>query len=133
MIMITNLGKATIVAAVILLSFSSNAQSKWKAPKEAKTTVNPVTNDKTSIKAGKKMYKQLCAVCHGDRGKGDGLASAALNPKPANFLSEHVTKQTDGELFWKITNGNAPMASYKETLKPTQRWQLINYINTLKK
>ncbi|MBL4747055.1 MAG: c-type cytochrome [Flavobacteriaceae bacterium] len=130
--MITNLGKASIVVAVFLLSFSSNAQSKWEAPTDAKAIVNPITIDKTSIKAGKKMYKQLCAICHGDKGKGDGLASVALNPKPANFLSEHVRKQTDGELFWKITTGNAPMASYKETLTPTQRWQLINFINTLK-
>ncbi len=37
------------------------------------------------IENGKKLFKTNCASCHGDEGKGDGLAAAALNPPPRNF------------------------------------------------
>ena len=39
--------------------------------------------------------------------------------------------QTDGNLFWKITNGKAPMASYEELLTDNQRWKVVNYIREL--
>jgi len=44
-----------------------------------------------------------------------------------------VQNQSDGAIYWKITNGNPPMASYKETLTEEQRWQLVNYIRELKR
>ena len=87
----------------------------------------------TELLKGKKLYNQMCAVCHGAKGKGDGVAGAALNPKPTNFTSASVQAQTDGAIFWKITEGRSPMASYKTILKEEQRWQLVNYLRTFKK
>jgi len=29
----------------------------------------------------------MCTICHGDKGKGDGVAGAALNPRPGNFTT----------------------------------------------
>jgi mono/diheme cytochrome c family protein len=37
--------------------------------------------------AGAKVFKMYCETCHGAAGKGDGVAAAALNPKPANFAA----------------------------------------------
>lgn len=34
---------------------------------------------------GAKLYAERCSGCHGDDGKGDGPAAAALVPKPRNF------------------------------------------------
>ena len=31
---------------------------------------------------GKESYNQICAMCHGETGKGDGVAAASLDPKP---------------------------------------------------
>ncbi|HEY4800958.1 MAG TPA: cytochrome c [Bacteroidia bacterium] len=111
---------------------SAQQTSIWVAPKEADLIKNPLEDNLTAAKEGKKLYLQNCAVCHGDKGKGDGIAAAGLTPKPANHTSDKVQNQSDGAIFWKMTTGRPPMASYKEALTETQRWQLVNYIRTLK-
>ena len=41
--------------------------------------------------------------------------------------------ETDGSLFWKMTNGRGPMPSWRDTLSDQERWQLVNYIRKLGK
>lgn len=131
---------ALIVGTIFLMSMSatdSKLQTKdsWVAPASADNLVNPLKGQAAAVAAGKKLYATYCAVCHGNKGKGDGIAAAGLNPKPADHTSAKVQSQTDGAIFWKITNGRAPiasMASYKSTLTETQRWQLVDFIRTLK-
>ena len=45
------------------------------------------------------------------------------NPDQAN---------TDGELFWKITNGRSPMPSHRIRFDDEQRWYIVAYLRTLK-
>jgi len=126
---------ATIFFATLVVLFSTSiySQSTWKAPKSADEIKNPFKNDVAATKKGKKMFNQLCVICHGAKGKGDGIAGMALNPRPASFITKAFSSQTDGAIFWKITEGNAPMASYKDLISKEERWQLINYLRTLKK
>ena len=127
-----------LLIAFALFAFSSpelNNQmgnEPWKAPKEADDLKNPLVDNKSSLIAGKKLFKQMCSVCHGVKGKGDGIAGSALNPKPTNFTLPNVQGQSDGAIYWKISEGRSPMASYKGMLKEEQRWQLVNYIRTFK-
>ncbi|NOX36756.1 MAG: cytochrome c [Calditrichaeota bacterium] len=107
--------------------------SKWVAPSWADTLSNPYKNDVKATEAGKTIFNQLCAICHGNSGKGDGVAGMALNPRPANLTSDAVQSQSDGALYWKITTGRPPMASYRESLTDEQRWQVVNYIRQLGK
>jgi len=37
--------------------------------------------------AGATVYSTYCVTCHGAKGQGDGVAAAALNPKPADFAA----------------------------------------------
>ena len=121
-----------LIFYLLILGFNKPTQERWIAPASANKIINPFKNDADAAKRGKKIFTQLCAVCHGLKGKGDGIAAVSLNPKPANFNNAEIQKQTDGALFWKLTNGRTPMASYKESLSETQRWQVINYIRTFK-
>lgn len=109
-------------------------QDPWKAPDSAKSIKNPVAENKRIIsgKKGKKVYQSNCVVCHGDVGKGDGPGGKALNPKPADLTSEKVQSQTDGEIFWKITNGRGAMVKWEPVISEDQRWDLVNYIRSLK-
>lgn len=116
-----------------MLSLFCDAQTlgPWKAPATADQLNNPYANDVSATEKGKKTFMTLCNVCHGDKGKGDGIGGAALNPKPANYTAATVQCQTDGALFWKITNGRGAMVSFKQALSDDQRWQLVNYIRVL--
>jgi mono/diheme cytochrome c family protein len=104
------------------------AQGEWKAPAEAKAMKNPVQG----VGNAKKTVETNCVPCHGTGGKGDGPAAAALPQKPADWTSAKVQSETDGEIFWKISEGRGPMPPWK-SLPEKDRWEVVNYIRTLKK
>ena len=118
----------------IVTNHSADAQSKpWVAPATATDSKNPIAGDANSVKTGKALYTTYCTPCHGEKGKGDGIASAGLNPKPANHTSAVIQSESDGSLFYKISEGRNAMPQYKIALTETQRWSLVNYIRTLAK
>ncbi|MEN8193979.1 MAG: cytochrome c [Bacteroidota bacterium] len=86
------------------------------------------------VENGKDLYKVNCSSCHGDVGLGDGLASAALNPKPRDFTS--AEGWTNGLTFYDIyksLNDGVPgtgMTAY-EFIPPENRVAIIQYIRTL--
>lgn len=105
----------------------------WVAPSNANQIKNPFVGDKKSVDAGKILYTTYCVVCHGEKGKGDGAASLSIPTKPADHTSVKIQKQSDGAIFWKLTEGRpaVSMISYKFVLTDVERWQLVNYIRTL--
>jgi len=125
----------TLIAVTVFFSQNVNAQKyeKWVAPAEAIAQKNPLDGNKEVLADAKKLYVTMCAPCHGEKGKGDGPAAAALNPKPADHSSKSVQAETDGSLFYKMTTGRGPMQSFRTKLTDAQRWSLVNYIRTLKK
>ena len=120
-----------LVLSFVLFGLSCFAQDSWRAPDSAKEIKNPYAGNKIAAQKGRALYSSLCWTCHGKNGKGDGPASANLKPKPNDFSSADLQKQTDGELFWKLSNGKGMMVPYKHSLNEEKRWQLINYIRTL--
>ena len=121
-----------VMASSVKLSFAQAPDGKkWEAPESASELANPYKNDPKAPLEGMKIFSTICAVCHGEAGKGNGPASAALNPRPANFLAAKVRNESDGAIFWKMSEGNPPMAPYKTLLTENQRWQLVAYIRKL--
>jgi mono/diheme cytochrome c family protein len=103
----------------------------WRIPSPKADTKNPTPAAPDSVERGRGMFMQTCVVCHGPQGKGDGPAAVALTPKPANLSRPELWQQPDGELFWKITEGRAPMPTFGPALSEQQRWDLINFVRTL--
>jgi mono/diheme cytochrome c family protein len=120
------------ILILFLVAISCCAQENWTAPEESKNIVNPYEGNTIAAQKGQKLYSKLCWTCHGKNGLGDGPAGAGLNPKPKSFADKDVQMQSDGELFWKLSNGKGMMVPYKHSLNEEMRWQLINYIRTLK-
>lgn len=114
-----------------LFSGDAGGNDEWKAPERAAKKKNPIPADDNSIAAGKIVYTKECLSCHGTTGKGDGPAAKDLKKSPGDLSNPKMWEQTDGALFWKITTGRTPMASYEKLLTEEQRWNVINYSRTL--
>ena len=102
----------------------------WVAPESEKAKKNPTPSDKKTVEQGEKVAKVNCVSCHGPKGKGNGPAAVALNPKPADWTSKRVQDMSDGEIFWKITTGRGAMPSWRH-LPENDRWALVRYVRTL--
>ncbi len=90
--------------------------------------------------AGKVLYDDKCAHCHGIEGAGDGSAAENLLPRPRDFTrgiykirsTESGQLPTDQDLFDIISNGmpGSSMPAWREILTEDARWQLIAHIKT---
>lgn len=118
------------VVAVLGGIIFANTRSEWVAPPETREQKNPVPANEASIAAGKAIFMDKCVNCHGEKGDGEGSEADMYDVKPADFANPAIAKETDGELFWKITTGRKPMPSFKGKLSEDERWQAIDFIRT---
>ena len=93
----------------------------WKAPKEADNLKSPFTQSVEMEQKGQNLYNVYCRTCHGETGFGDGAAGLSLDPKPANFHRDRVQKQSDGAIFYKLSNGRGSMPAFKNSLSDEER------------
>jgi mono/diheme cytochrome c family protein len=126
------LGLTFAIAPLVFagLADDKKARPEWIAPAKFKKIKNPVKADQASLTAGKKVYIKECMTCHGVTGVGDGKQAKDLEVAVGN-LRTGIEKETDGELYYKISKGQKPMPEFIKTLKPKERWNVINYIRTL--
>src|SRR6266853_967513 len=54
-------------------------------PGASATWCNPLQGDSEAVRAGRALYAQQCASCHGDQGKGDGPGSSQASVTPYDF------------------------------------------------
>lgn len=106
----------------------------WPVPDKASKTPNPVKTGSESIAAGKALWSQHCSSCHGKAGLGDGSKAAQLKTEVPDFSKAPFQSQSDGSLFYKISEGRDEMPSFKKKIPDSEDiWNLVNYLRTLKK
>lgn len=95
---------------------------------------NPIPADETSVARGAQLFSIHCQMCHGPAGEGNGpIAPFLVNFKPANLTLPVVQDKSDGALFLTITNGvTGRMPALNENLTVRERWDIVNFIRTLK-
>ena len=115
-----------VIAAAIVYSAVNNTAWSWPVPEEAKQLKNPLQPTALGLKSARDVYADKCARCHGDTGKGDGRDATRYYPAPTDFTdSKKMSAATDGELFYKISEGKKPMPVFKNKLTEDQRWELV--------
>jgi mono/diheme cytochrome c family protein len=86
--------------------------------------------------AGKALFGQHCAVCHGLKGKGNGPSGKALDPKPTDFT---MATPNDDEWFKATKEGTAAvgkskgMEGFGKKLTDAEIRDVLAYVKTLKK
>ncbi len=106
--------------------FSLMGLAAGKDPKAPKKTPE-------LVQAGKKLFAQNCASCHGEKGDGKGPIGMALTPHPADFalpLKEWPnTKGDPQKVFEVISKGvpNSAMVGWPQ-FSGTERWGLVYFV-----
>lgn len=88
---------------------------------------------------GQLTFKERCAGCHGDTGKGDGPVAAALDPRPANLADPSPESKDDASLFNVIKEGGPAvgrskgMPAWKAVLSDAEVMNVAAYVRSLSK
>jgi mono/diheme cytochrome c family protein len=94
---------------------------------------NPVPADAASLARGVELFHINCMMCHGLQAKGNGPVSVYLKNKPADLTGLPVQALSDGGIFLTISNGiQGKMPALNENLTVRERWDVVNYVRTLK-
>lgn len=123
-----------VAAVAIVYSAVNKSPWSWPVPEEAKQLKNPLQPTASALKSAREVYVDKCAHCHGDSGKGDGKDASKYDPAPTDFTDgKQMSEATDGELFYKISEGKKPMPVFKNKLTEEQRWELVLLLRSFTK
>jgi mono/diheme cytochrome c family protein len=116
-----------LFTAAIGQNASYQPDPSWRVPGDAAAKPNPLAPRSQAVAGGKKLFLRNCAECHNKDGSG------IVKKHAADLQLAVVQLQSDGALFWKITNGNPDrgMPSFSR-LPELERWQLVLYLRVLK-
>lgn len=100
------------------------------------------SRDPPSIARGAAVYDRMkCANCHGARGRGGGPGAANLRNDDGS--EAHVTDLASGfkcgdkpaRIYTTLMTGldGTPMSSYAETITPEEAWDLVHFVQSLRR
>jgi mono/diheme cytochrome c family protein len=119
-----------LIALSIVLGVTHRGQ--WNIPEDAKLRQNPIHASPQVFDAARILYDDHCERCHGKSGRGDGADATKFSTSPGDLTDgSHMNPQSDGELFYKISEGRRPMPEFKTKLTEEQRWQLVLLMRSL--
>jgi mono/diheme cytochrome c family protein len=113
-----------LVPAGFVLSASDGSWLK-KVPARDHEKANPYQGQAEAIAAGRRVFVDRCAQCHGEDAEG--------TKKRPSLRSQRVREQaSEGDLHWLLVNGNMRkgMPSWAK-LPDQQLWQVISYVKSL--
>ena len=90
---------------------------------------NPTPSSPASLANGRLYYQINCAVCHGDRGMGDGPVTKYGMPGIA-ITGDATRARSDGYIYGMIRNGRGLMPTYNR-IEEMDRWDVVNYVRAL--
>jgi mono/diheme cytochrome c family protein len=102
-------------------------------PIEAENKKNPLLVSEQTVKEGRELYLQSCAICHGTDGHSRTNLGRGMYPPAMDLTSPHVQHWSDAELFWIIQNGVrlTGMPSWKSSISETDTWKLARFIHNM--
>src|SRR5699024_10853192 len=93
---------------------------------------NPLPVTEANLASGQKMYTINCAVCHGDKGDGNGILSEREKFLGVPSFDNQERVLTAGSIYHVIMYGMNAMGSYASQTSEQERWQIVMYVENLK-
>jgi mono/diheme cytochrome c family protein len=101
--------------------------------KAATAITDPFTFTKDEIEGqGKHLFLINCAICHGEKGDGQGhLVQIQKFPPPPSYFSADLLAKPEGQRYHTLMYGKGMMGSYASQLDHRERWLVLNYVKSL--
>ena len=91
---------------------------------------NPLEASPEIVARGEWVYTNLCIVCHGPKGAGDGHLTRVF-PAPPSLMRAKVRNYSDARIFHVPMRGQGSMPAYARQLEPNEVWSAVRYIRKL--
>jgi len=122
------------VSSIVLISAGPQTKKTWEIPDKYKTMKNPVKVSESGMDDAKDLWNKQCKSCHGSNGAGDGIKAKNLKKSCGNFTTTEFASLSDGSIMYlSFINKNEDHDFDKKIPDDVDRWNLVNYIRTLKK
>ena len=92
--------------------------------------ISPLEVNDTNLKNGKELYGIYCAVCHGNKGNGQGILM-----KREKFLGipSYADREiTPGSIYHVLMYGKNAMGSHAGQVNSEERWQIAQHVMELR-
>jgi mono/diheme cytochrome c family protein len=91
---------------------------------------SPLSVEEINTEKGAALYGIYCAVCHGE--KGDGQGELVKREKFLGIPNYADREITEGSIYHVIMYGRNLMGSHASQLTISERWQIVNHVQTLR-
>lgn len=102
-------------------------------PATAKQLKSPIAATEENLAAGKNLFLQRCAACHGENGKAKTEFAAVMPTKPADLTEQPAISLTEGEVFSAASEGikASGMPGLKGRISDEAIWKIAMYVRQL--
>jgi len=115
---------------LIQLLIPELSAQEWIVPADKKGRLSTFPFTEETRKAGEKLYSINCLSCHGTPGKANYLQ---LVPPPGDPATDKIQKNSDGEIFYKLSVGRGQMPSFRSVLTSNDIWSVVSYLRSFNK
>ena len=97
----------------------------------AKTELlSPLEINEKNLSEGKELYNIYCAVCHGSKGDGQGILMT--REKFLGIPSYADRDISEGSIYHVLMYGKNLMGSHASQVNAEERWQISQYVMSLR-
>lgn len=119
--------KFIIASFLLIMSVQGLFAQDWVVPAERRNRLSTFPFTDETRKEGEKIYTVNCISCHGNPGKANYLN---LVPPPGDPATDKIQRNSDGEIFYKVSTGKGQMPSFRSVLAVNEIWNVISYLRS---
>jgi mono/diheme cytochrome c family protein len=83
------------------------------------------------LRRGQSIFNDVCALCHGRTGAGDGIVVQRGFTRPPQLYAPNFIEMPAGQLYDYTKNGFGAMPPYGPLVQPADLWRVIGYVRVL--
>ena len=121
--------KGTISRGWMPYEYENTQEGKALATKELKI---PLAVNEENLAKGKELFNIYCAICHGNKGDGQGTLVKREKFLGIPSLADKGRNITEGDIYHVMMYGLNSMGSYASQTNEKERWQITMHALDLK-